>query len=100
MSKFKVYYEIFGKKMFTEVTANDSVEARGKVFDSLHVLKVEDVPEDNDVTQADLFKSMVGLLKSFKDLKDKIQASDMPQEKKDEFNSTFKGLDDITDLFK
>jgi hypothetical protein len=57
MKKFKVYFEIFGKKMVTVVEANSTAEAKQKVLDKMIFHKVV-VQEDNVV--GDL-KKMFGM---------------------------------------
>ena len=41
MYKFKVYFEIFGKKMKTEIHANNPTHAEEKVIERLKIIKVE-----------------------------------------------------------
>jgi hypothetical protein len=57
MKEFKVYFEIFGKKMVTEVEANSAAEARQKVIDKMIFHKV--VMQDGDTL--DNLKKMFGM---------------------------------------
>lgn len=43
MKKYKVRFEFFGKKMLTEVEAENIRDARNIVCDRLHFLSVEEV---------------------------------------------------------
>lgn len=45
MYKFKVYFEIFGKKMKTEVYANNPTHAEEKVLERLKIIKVEKIDD-------------------------------------------------------
>lgn len=45
MYKFKVYFEIFGKKMKTEVNANNPTHAEEKVLERLKIIKVEKIDD-------------------------------------------------------
>ena len=54
--KYTVYFEIFGKKMKTEVKAHDPAKARQKVIDKLIFHKVE--VKDNVGDIPDIFKDI------------------------------------------
>jgi len=45
MYKFKVYFEIFGKKMKTEVYANNPMHAEEKIIERLKIIKVEKIDD-------------------------------------------------------
>ena len=45
MYKFKVYFEIFGKKMKTEIHANNPMHAEEKVIERLKIIKVEKIDD-------------------------------------------------------
>jgi ASC-1-like (ASCH) protein len=56
MKTYIVYFEIFGKKMKTEVKAHDPAKARQKVIDKLIFHKVE--VKDNVGDIPDIFKDI------------------------------------------
>jgi hypothetical protein len=56
MKTYIVYFEIFGKKMKTEVKAHDPAKARQQVIDKLIFHKVE--VKDNEFDIPDIFKDI------------------------------------------
>jgi hypothetical protein len=59
MKTYTVYFEIFGKKMKTEVKAQDPAKARQQVIDKLIFHKVE--VKDNGFDVPDIFKDIFNL---------------------------------------
>lgn len=59
MKTYIVYFEIFGKKMKTEVKAKDPAKARQQVIDKLIFHKVE--VKDNGFDIPDIFKDIFNL---------------------------------------
>jgi uncharacterized lipoprotein YehR (DUF1307 family) len=63
--KYTVYFELYGKKMKTEVYARDSVEAKNIIKDKIIFHKIE-ADKSNDIKNAfdsipDEFKTIFGL---------------------------------------
>lgn len=56
MNEYRIYFEIYGKKLKTTIQARNETEARDKVKAKLNILKVEKV-EDEAV---DHFRSIFG----------------------------------------
>ena len=60
MYKFKVYFEIFGKKMKTEVNANNPMHAEEKVIERLKIIKVEKIDDTGIIDFLNGFKKKIG----------------------------------------
>lgn len=51
MNEYRIYFEIYGKKLKTTIQARNETEARDKVKSKLNILKVEKIqepPKTND----------------------------------------------------
>ncbi len=55
MKTYKVYFEFYGKKMKTTITASTEVEAKGLIKDKIKFIKVE---RENNL---DSFKNIFGI---------------------------------------
>jgi len=62
MKKFKVYFEIFGKKMKTSITANSKEEAKQLLMEKIIFHKVE-VDEDFKLQDEDVLDFLKGAFK-------------------------------------
>lgn len=56
MRNYKVYFEIYGKKMITTVLAETPDKAKTIVISKLKIVKVEKAINDTFNTMADIFK--------------------------------------------
>lgn len=56
MNKYRLYFDIYGKKMKTTIEARSLSDAKDKLIRKLHILKVEKVEED----PVDHLKSIFG----------------------------------------
>ena len=59
MSKYTVYFEIFGKKMRHDVEAKSEAEAKRKVVDKMIFHQVVEHQPDKDI--AEMFREMIGI---------------------------------------
>jgi hypothetical protein len=60
MKEFKVYFEIYGKKMMAVIEANSAAEAKRKVLDKVIFHKVVEQNDDGD-DMVNHLKSLFGL---------------------------------------
>lgn len=89
MRQFKVYFEIFGKKMRVNILAADENEARQKVLEKVNFRKVE---EDSD----DVFNEVIDLMDAGNEFLDKLielKESNNPK-KRSSFQNRLKEMED------
>ena len=55
MKKYKVYFEFFGRKMKTEIFANDKLDAKVKIAEMIKFHKVETIEETMYKDLKDIF---------------------------------------------
>lgn len=46
--KYKVWFEIYGKKMITVINANNETDAKTKIKSKIHFHKIEKIEEPRD----------------------------------------------------
>lgn len=65
MHKYKLYFELFGKKLVTEIVANSEIEAKVKLKDKIIFHKIEKVPI-MDKDSEDIFDKIMDILNIIK----------------------------------